>query len=122
MKAKWIRAAAAFLLAAVLLAAPCCAVTIGGATVTGSSVRLRTGTDTTSCANVLTEMPKGTFLLVEEKLDGWYKVVCNGTEGYVSADFADFAQLRAGDNDGSFVNNADRSVNGILHLMHNTLK
>ena len=96
MKAKWIRAAAAFLLAAVLLAAPCCAVTIGGATVTGSSVRLRTGTDTTSCANVLTEMPKGTFLLVEEKLDGWYKVVCNGTEGYVSADFAEFAETAGG--------------------------
>jgi len=96
MKAKWIRTAAAFLLAAVLLAAPCCAVTIGGATVTGSSVRLRTSTDTSGCANVLTEMPKGTFLLVEEKLDGWYKVICDGTEGYVSADFASFAERADG--------------------------
>ena len=96
MKTKWIRAAAAFVLAAVLMAAPCCAVTIGGATVTGSSVRLRTSTDTSSNANILTEMAKGTFLLVEEKLDGWYKVVCNGTEGYVSADFADFSENAAG--------------------------
>ncbi len=96
MKTKWIRAAAAFVLAAAIMAAPAFAVTIGGATVTGSEVRLRTSADTTSNANVITEMEKGTFLLVEEQLDGWYRVVWNGTEGYVSADFASFTESAEG--------------------------
>ncbi len=96
MKHKWIRAAAAFVLAAVLMAAPCWALTVGGATVTGSEVRLRTSPDTSSDANILLEMEKGAFLLVEEQLDGWYKVVYNGTEGYVSADFADFSETAEG--------------------------
>ena len=65
MKTKWIRAAAAFVLAAVILAAPGFAVTIGGATVTGSNVRLRTSADTSTDANILMEMGEGAFLLVE---------------------------------------------------------
>ena len=96
MKQKWIRAAAAFVLAAAIMAAPCCAVTIGGATVTGSEVRLRTSPDTSTDANILMEMDKGTFLLVEEQLQGWYKVVLNGAEGYVSADFAAFSETAEG--------------------------
>ena len=96
MKTKWIRAAAAFVLAAVILAAPGFAVTIGGATVTGSNVRLRTSADTSTDANILMEMGEGAFLLVEEQLQGWYKVVYNGTEGYVSADFAAFSETAEG--------------------------
>lgn len=96
MKRKWIRKAAALLLAAILLATPCFAATIGGATVTGSSVRLRSSADTSSTANVLTEMAQGTFLLVEEKLPGWYKVVCNGVQGYVSSDYASFSETLDG--------------------------
>lgn len=96
MNRKWIRAAAAFVLAAALMAAPACAATIGGATVTGSSVRLRTSADTSTDANILMEMQLGTFLLVEEQLPGWLKVIYNGTEGYVSADFADFAETAEG--------------------------
>ncbi len=93
---KWLRAAAAFVLAAAIMAAPCWAVTIGGATVTGSEVRLRTSPDTSTDANILLEMDKGAFLLVEERLDGWYKAVYNGVEGYVSADFAAFAETAEG--------------------------
>lgn len=96
MKRKWIRTAAAVLLAAVLLTTPGAALTIGGATVTGSSVRLRTSTDTTTDTNVLLEMPKGAFLLVEAQLDGWYQVVYNGVKGYVSADFAEFSETAEG--------------------------
>ncbi len=92
MKRTWIRKLAAFLLAAALMAAPCYAATIGGAVVTGEDVRLRTTMDTSTDANILMEMEKDTFLLVEEKLNGWYKVVCNGVEGYVSAAFADFSE------------------------------
>ena len=96
MKRKWIRTAAAFVLLAVTLAAPGFAATIGGATVTGSDVRLRSGASTAGTANIITEMPAGTFLLVEERLDGWYKVVWNGTEGYVSADFVRFSESAEG--------------------------
>lgn len=84
------------LLAAIFLTTPCFAATIGGATVTGSSVRLRATADTASAANIITEMAEGTFLLVEEKLPGWYKVVCNGAEGYVSADYASFSETQDG--------------------------
>lgn len=96
MKHRFLRAAAGVLLAAALLTMPCLADTIGGATVTGSNVRLRSSADTSSTANVLTEMPLGGFLLVEEKLDGWYKVIYNGQRGYVSADYASFAETLTG--------------------------
>jgi len=82
--------------AAVLLTVPGFAATIGGATVTGSNVRLRSSATTGSASNIITEMSKGTFLLVEEQLEGWYKVVLNGTEGYVSADYAAFSETADG--------------------------
>ena len=96
MKSKWIRSAAALLLATILLTTPCLADTIGGATVKGTGVRLRSSADTSSTANIITEMPEDAFLLVEEKLNGWYKVVYAGTEGYVSADYAAFAETLDG--------------------------
>ena len=96
MKSKWMRRAAAILLAAIFLTTPCFAVTIGGATVTGSGVRLRSGMDTSSTANVIREMPEGAFLLVEEKLNGWYKVVWQGLEGYVSSSYAAFRETLDG--------------------------
>ena len=96
MKRKWIQKLAAGLLAALFLTTPCFAATIGGATVTGSSVRLRATADTSSTANIITEMTEGTFLLVEETLPGWYRVVSNGVEGFVSSDYADFSETRDG--------------------------
>ncbi len=96
MKSKWIRTAAGILLAALLTATPAFADTIGGATVTGSNVRLRSSPTTETYDNIITEMDKGTFLLVEGREDGWYKVVLNGTEGYVSADFASFSEYAEG--------------------------
>ena len=94
MKRSIIRIAAACLLAALLLTAPAFAATVGGATVTASDVRLRADANLTSA--ILTEMQEGTFLLVEERLDGWYKVVWNGTEGYVSADLVRFSESAEG--------------------------
>ena len=92
MKRKLILIAALVMLAAVILAAPCYADTVGWAVVTGSNVRLRTGPDSSGTGNIVTEMPQGTFLLVEEKLDGWYKVAYHGVTGYVSASYARFAE------------------------------
>ena len=96
MKKKWLRTVAAFVLAVAVTASPAFAATIGGAVVTGSNVRLRTSTDTSTDQNILMEMAKGTFLLVEGQVGGWYKVVCNGTEGYVSAAFASFSEQAEG--------------------------
>lgn len=96
MKTKWIRAVAAFVLAAAVTVSPAFAVTIGGARVTGDNVRLRTGIDTSTNANVLVEMPEDAFLLVEENLGAWYKVVYNGMEGYVSSAFASFSENAEG--------------------------
>ena len=92
MKRKFIRIAAALLLAAVMLAAPGHAATIGGATVMGSDVRLRSSASTAGTSNIIAVMPAGAFLLAEEQLDGWYKVVWNGIEGYVSAQFVRFSE------------------------------
>ena len=78
MKRKFLRVVAGLVLAAALLTTPCLADTIGGATVTGSNVRLRSSADTSTDSNILTEMPLGSFLLVEEKLNGWYKVAYKG--------------------------------------------
>ena len=84
------------LAAAAFLTVPCFGVTIGGAAVTGSSVRLRSSADTTGTGNILTEMPQGAFLLVEESLNGWYKVSYNGVRGYVSSAYAQFAETASG--------------------------
>ena len=96
MKRKFLRVVAGLVLAAALLTTPCLADTIGGATVTGSNVRLRSSADTSTDSNILTEMPLGSFLLVEEKLNGWYKVAYKGVIGYVSADYAAFAETLDG--------------------------
>ena len=96
MKSKCIQRVALVALAAVLLAAPGLADTIGGATVTGSEVRLRTSADSSTVSNIITEMDKDTFLLVEGKQGAWYKVVKDGTEGYVFADFANFSECAEG--------------------------
>ena len=96
MHRRFLKGAAAFLLTAALLATSVFAATIGGGTVSGSDVRLRTSADTSTSANIITQMKKGTFLLVEEKLNGWYKVAYNGVEGYVSADYVSFSETLEG--------------------------
>ena len=83
-------------LTAALLAVPVLADTIGGAKVSagGSGLNLRSdaGTDYASMAVI----PDGSFLLVEEELDGWYKVAYNGKSGYVSSDYAVFSETLDG--------------------------
>ena len=88
--------AAMFVIAAALLAIPAFADTIGGAVVTtnDSCLNFRTGPSLQS--PVIEMLPDGTFLLVEEKLDGWYKVACDGQVGYVSADYVNFSQKLEG--------------------------
>ena len=53
---------------------------------TTTQIKLRKEANT-NCAT-LDRIDGGTVLLVEEVLDGWYKVTYNGQTGYVSADYA----------------------------------
>lgn len=96
MKSKFAKTAVLCILAAALLVSPALAATIGGATVSGSNVRLRSAADTSTNANILSELPAGTFLLVEEKAGNWYKVVCSGVKGYISADYVTFSETLNG--------------------------
>jgi len=96
MLRKFLKVLALSAFLAALLTISASAATIGGGTVSGNNVRLRSSADTSKASNIIAQMNKGTFLLVEEKLSGWYKVVCNGTEGYVSADFVTFADTLDG--------------------------
>lgn len=96
MKRKFIKSIALGLLACSLLATPAMADTIGGATVktTNTGLNLRTGASTS--AGCLAIVPNGAFVLVEEQLQGWYKVCYNGIEGYVSADYVSYNESMEG--------------------------
>ena len=84
------------LLAAALLAIPVSADTIGGATVSTHDTGLNLRAAATTASGTLSVIPNGSFLLVEEALNGWYKVSYNGTAGYVSADYAVFSETLDG--------------------------
>lgn len=59
---------------------------IGSATVTADSLRLRSEANTTS--STVTMAPKGTEVTVEEDAgNGWYKVTYGGQTGYMSGDW-----------------------------------
>ena len=56
-----------------------------GAT-TGSSLRMRAETSTSS--SIVTMLNKGVAVsILDDTLDGWYKISYNGSTGYVSADY-----------------------------------
>ena len=83
-------AAATILLAGFAMAAEeDMAVAVG--TTTGSSLRLRTGPATSS--SIVTTLDKGVDVAVlDDTLDGWYKIAFNGNTGFVSADYLDIDQ------------------------------
>lgn len=58
----------------------------GAGTITGSSVRMRSGASTST--SILTVMEKDTIVAVLEKEnDDWYHISYNGKDGYVNADY-----------------------------------
>lgn len=91
MSKKLIKISILMLLTVSLLATNVLAATLttGGATVDADALNLRSEANTTS--EIKAVMSDGTFLLVTDTLDGWYKVIYNGVEGFVSADFVDYA-------------------------------
>ena len=78
-------AAATMLLAGFAMAAEEDMAVAVGAT-TGSSLRMRAEASTS--ASIVTTLDKGVAVAVlDDTLDGWYKVAFNGNTGFVSADF-----------------------------------
>ncbi len=94
MKSKLLKTALLSLTLALALALPASASTIGGGTVNATALNLRSEANTASASQTL--IPGGAFLLVEKKLDGWYKVLYNGKEGYAAAEFIDFYETISG--------------------------
>ena len=78
-------AAATMLLAGFAMAAEENVAVAVGAT-TGSSLRLRAEASTSS--NIITTLDKGVAVAVlDDTLDGWYKIAFNGNTGFVSANY-----------------------------------
>lgn len=84
-KAKAVRVAAAAGLALVMTTGVAFA-SIGSATVTADSLRLRSEANTSSAT--MTKAPKGATVTVEEDVgNGWYKVTYGDQTGYMSGDW-----------------------------------
>lgn len=78
----------AMLLAATALAAD---IATGAGCTTGSSLRLRAEPSTS--ASVVTMLDKSVAVaILDDSVDGWYKIAYNGSTGYVSADYLNVDQ------------------------------
>lgn len=78
----------AMLLAATALAAD---IATGAGCSTGSSLRLRAEPSTS--ASVVTTLDKSVAVaILDDSVDGWYKIAYNGSTGYVSADYLNVDQ------------------------------
>ncbi|WP_300136140.1 SH3 domain-containing C40 family peptidase [uncultured Oscillibacter sp.] len=78
----------AMLLAATALAAD---IATGAGCTTGSSLRLRAEPSTS--ASVVTTLDKSVAVaILDDSVDGWYKIAYNGNTGYVSADYLNVDQ------------------------------
>ena len=78
----------AMLLAATALAAD---IATGAGCTTGASLRLRAEPSTS--ASVVTTLDKSVAVaILDDSVDGWYKIAYNGSTGYVSADYLNVDQ------------------------------
>ena len=76
------------MLAATALAAD---IATGAGFTTGSSLRLRAEPSTS--ASVVTTLDKSVAVaILDDSVDGWYKIAYNGGTGYVSADYLNVDQ------------------------------
>lgn len=94
MSKKLIRISILVLLMVSMLMTNVLATTTGGATVNADALNLRS--EATTDSQVKAVMSHGTFLLVTGTVDDWYKVIYNGVEGYVSAEYVDYAYTMDG--------------------------
>lgn len=105
--ARFLRTTLTAALLCVSLAVSASALTYGTGTVTGDSLRLRAEANTTS--SILTTVTNGTQVVVlENQVNGWYKVDVSGTVGYMSADYLSVT-VQADTNLGTGILNTDGS-------------
>ena len=95
MKSKTLKTLVLALVMASMLLTSVSAATIGGGEVTASILNLRSQPSTS--AAIVAKIPNSKFVLVEDKQGDWYKVVYNGTEGYVHSDYIHFDEYFIGD-------------------------
>lgn len=93
MKKNWFRSGLTAVLCAVMLATGVSAASIGGGTTT-TDVNLRNGASISN--GIIVTLPANTKVVVQEKAGDWYKVVYNGTEGYISGDYLTVSQDASG--------------------------
>lgn len=60
----------------------------GAATITASALYMRA--EPSVSASAITCLPRGTVVLVTDTGDDWYRVIHQGSEGYMCADYLDF--------------------------------
>ena len=84
MTKHFLRTCLILLLCVVMLTMAAGAVSQGGVT-TRTAVNVRTGAGTSN--SIIATVPAGTTLISGGQVNGWYKVVYNGTVGYVSGDY-----------------------------------
>ena len=65
-----------------------------GAVTTKTAVNLRSGAGTSN--SIISTLPAGTTLICGGQSNGWYKVVYNGTVGYVSGDYVSHSNTASG--------------------------
>ena len=106
----------AMLLAATALAAD---IATGAGCTTGSSLRLRAEPSTS--ASVVTTLDKSVAVaILDDSVDGWYKIAYNGSTGYVSADYLNvdqdnvFTTYGRGNSDGVNVRSAASTDSSVL--------
>ena len=95
MKSKTLKTLVLTIVMASMLLTSVSAATIGGGEVSASVLNLRSKPSTSS--SIVAKIPNREFVLVEAKEGDWYKVVYDGTEGYVHSSYVDFEEYLIGD-------------------------
>ena len=93
MTKHFLRTCLILVLCVVMLTMAAGAVAQGGVT-TKTAVNLRTGAGTSN--SIIATLPAGTKLISGGQTNGWYKVVYNGTVGYVSGTYVTYSSTLTG--------------------------
>lgn len=80
----------------------------GVATVTGSSVNVRSGPSTSS--SVIATANAGDVVVIEGNSNNFHKVVLNGKEGYISDDFLSYTNVADGSFGTAYITGSDVNV------------
>ncbi len=102
IKAKFLKVAAAAFICCAALMITADADLMGVATV-NASVRIRSGAGT-AYSTIGAAYPGSTLSVAADAGNGWYKIACGKTEGYVSADYLTLSEEAPGDLGKGYIN------------------